>query len=134
MKLFQSLLLASPLVAGTLANGDGLKRATEPGFHADAQDDVYETDLFQGVNRKQEESSLNNSDLTYTWRTGRPESQPLGAQRAGERGPLLLQDIHLVDMLATFNRERIPERVVHARGSGAHGCKLALKPSDVPHE
>ncbi|KAJ7681123.1 catalase-like domain-containing protein [Mycena rosella] len=37
------------------------------------------------------------------------------------RGPLLLQDSHLIDLLSHFSRERIPERVVHAKGSGAHG-------------
>ena len=40
---------------------------------------------------------------------------------AGERGPLLLEDFHFNEKLAHFDRERIPERVVHARGSGAHG-------------
>jgi catalase len=40
---------------------------------------------------------------------------------AGSPGPALLQDIHLVDKLAHFDRERIPERVVHAKGAGAHG-------------
>ncbi|KAJ7681131.1 catalase-like domain-containing protein, partial [Mycena rosella] len=38
-----------------------------------------------------------------------------------QRGPLLLQDSHLIDLLSHFSRERIPERVVHAKGSGAHG-------------
>ena len=37
---------------------------------------------------------------------------------AGEYGPILLQDFNLVDKLAAFDRERIPERVVHAHGSG----------------
>ncbi|KAK4455818.1 catalase [Podospora aff. communis PSN243] len=36
-------------------------------------------------------------------------------------GPLLLQDFHLLDLLAHFDRERIPERVVHAKGAGAYG-------------
>jgi catalase len=40
---------------------------------------------------------------------------------AGPRGPIVLSDIHLIDKLAKFDRERIPERVVHAKGSGAHG-------------
>ena len=40
---------------------------------------------------------------------------------AGERGPTLLQDHHLLEKLAHFNRERIPERVVHAKAAGAHG-------------
>jgi Catalase len=40
---------------------------------------------------------------------------------AGPRGPVLMQDWQLVEKLATFNRERVPERVVHAKGSGAFG-------------
>ncbi|HEV7814970.1 MAG TPA: catalase [Janthinobacterium sp.] len=40
---------------------------------------------------------------------------------AGPRGPLLLQDFHLIEKLQHFNRERVPERVVHAKGSGAYG-------------
>ncbi len=43
------------------------------------------------------------------------------SQTAGADGPVLLQDQHLIEKLARFNRERIPERIVHARGSGAHG-------------
>jgi len=40
---------------------------------------------------------------------------------AGNRGPVLLQDVHLIEKLAHFNRERIPERIVHAKGAGAGG-------------
>ncbi len=40
---------------------------------------------------------------------------------AGDAGPILLHDHHLVQKMAQFNRERIPERVVHAKGAGAHG-------------
>lgn len=40
---------------------------------------------------------------------------------AGEYGPMLLQDFHYLDKMAAFDRERIPERVVHAKGAGAHG-------------
>jgi hypothetical protein len=39
----------------------------------------------------------------------------------GERGPILLQDINYLDEMAHFDRERIPERVVHAKGAGAFG-------------
>lgn len=39
----------------------------------------------------------------------------------GPQGPILLQDTHLIEKLAHFDRERIPERVVHAKGAGAHG-------------
>ena len=41
--------------------------------------------------------------------------------KAGGRGPTLLEDFHFQEKLSTFDRERIPERVVHARGTGAHG-------------
>jgi catalase len=41
--------------------------------------------------------------------------------KAGPRGPTLLEDFHLREKLTRFDHERIPERVVHARGSGAHG-------------
>jgi catalase len=36
----------------------------------------------------------------------------------GPRGPMLLQDVELLEVIARFNRERIPERVVHAKGTG----------------
>jgi catalase len=41
--------------------------------------------------------------------------------KAGERGPTLLEDFHLREKITRFDHERIPERVVHARGTGAHG-------------
>lgn len=43
------------------------------------------------------------------------------SQTAGVDGPVLLQDVQLIQKLQRFDRERIPERVVHARGTGAHG-------------
>ncbi|KAJ7740953.1 catalase [Mycena maculata] len=57
----------------------------------------------------------------YTTSNGAPVSEPYAAQRLGLLGPLLLQDFHHIDLLAHFDRERIPERVVHAKGAGAHG-------------
>ncbi|MBL0062071.1 MAG: catalase [bacterium] len=52
---------------------------------------------------------------------GAPVPDDLNSMTAGERGPVLAQDIHLFDKLAHFDRERIPERVVHAKGAGAGG-------------
>jgi catalase len=60
-------------------------------------------------------------NAAYTTSNGAPVSEPYGAQKAGINGPLLLQDFHHIDLLAHFDRERIPERVVHAKGAGAHG-------------
>ena len=56
-----------------------------------------------------------------TTESGAPVADNQHSQTAGPGGPVLLQDQHLVEKLARFNRERIPERVVHARGSGAYG-------------
>ncbi|CCE83525.1 Piso0_004103 [Millerozyma farinosa CBS 7064] len=57
----------------------------------------------------------------YTNSNGCPIPEPFATQRIGKHGPLLLQDFNLIDSLAHFDRERIPERVVHAKGSGAYG-------------
>lgn len=58
---------------------------------------------------------------TYTTSNGCPIMDPEASLRVGQNGPLLLQDFHLIDLLAHFDRERIPERVVHAKGAGAYG-------------
>ena len=52
---------------------------------------------------------------------GAPIGDVRSSQTAGANGPVLLQDWNLVQRLARFDRERIPERVVHARGAGAFG-------------
>jgi catalase len=56
-----------------------------------------------------------------TTASGIPVADNQNSVSAGPRGPLLLQDMHLIEKLQHFNRERIPERVVHAKGSGAYG-------------
>ncbi|TXK50497.1 catalase [Pontibacter qinzhouensis] len=56
-----------------------------------------------------------------TTNTGAPVGNNQNSKTAGENGPVLLEDVHLIEKLAAFDRERIPERVVHARGAGAYG-------------
>jgi catalase len=56
-----------------------------------------------------------------TTASGRPYAEIENSMTVGNRGPILLQDYFLHEDLAHFNRERIPERVVHAKGSGAFG-------------
>ncbi|MGY2373142.1 catalase [Pseudomonas sp. SDO524_S393] len=53
--------------------------------------------------------------------SGAPVGDNQNSQTAGPEGPVLLQDSHLLEKLQRFDRERIPERVVHARGTGAFG-------------
>lgn len=56
-----------------------------------------------------------------TTASGVPVGSNQNSQTAGPRGPVLLQDFHLQEKLAHFVRERIPERIVHAKGVGAYG-------------
>lgn len=56
-----------------------------------------------------------------TSETGRPIPDNQNVETAGPRGPMLMQNAWYIEKLAHFNRERIPERVVHAKGSGAFG-------------
>ncbi len=56
-----------------------------------------------------------------TTASGRPYYENEDSMTAGPRGPVLLQDYYLHEKLAHFNRERIPERIVHAKGTGAFG-------------
>ncbi|KAM3080110.1 hypothetical protein ACMFMF_003522 [Clarireedia jacksonii] len=68
-----------------------------------------------------DDRNAKSGDTVYTTSNGVPMPHPYETQRMGENGPLLLQDFHLIDLLSHFDRERIPERVVHAKGGGAHG-------------
>ncbi len=61
------------------------------------------------------------SKKPYTTSQGAPVRDDLNSMTAGVHGPVLAQDIHMFDKLAHFDRERIPERVVHAKGAGAWG-------------
>src|SRR5437016_14271368 len=58
---------------------------------------------------------------TMTHATGSPVVDNTNIQTAGPRGPALLQDIWLIEKMAHFDREVIPERRMHAKGWGAHG-------------
>ncbi|MEC4117738.1 catalase [Myroides phaeus] len=58
---------------------------------------------------------------TLTTNSGAPVGDNQNSKTIGNNGQVLLEDIHLIDKLAAFDRERIPERVVHARGAGAFG-------------
>ncbi|GAA6207389.1 catalase [Cognatishimia sp. WU-CL00825] len=62
------------------------------------------------------------TDKQLTTTAGAPISDNQNSQTAGERGPVLMQDYQLIEKLAHQNRERIPERVVHAKGWGAFGA------------
>src|SRR5260370_35287574 len=56
-----------------------------------------------------------------TTSSGRPVGDNQNSITAGPRGPGLMEDYLLFEKMAQFNRERIPERIVHAKGAGAYG-------------
>ncbi|QDU59690.1 Catalase [Planctomycetes bacterium Pan216] len=64
---------------------------------------------------------------TLTTASGIPVGDNQNSITAGPRGPVLLEDLHLLEKLAHFNRERIPERIVHAKGAGAYGTLTVTK-------
>jgi len=71
------------------------------------------------MNRSIDNSPPSSEQLTTS--AGNPIADNQTSLSAGPRGPLLLQDYQLLEKLAHQNRERIPERAVHAKGWGAHG-------------
>jgi catalase len=68
---------------------------------------------------------------TMTTDAGRPVGDNQNSLTVGPRGPVVFEDFLLFEKMAHFNRERIPERVVHAKGSGAHGHFVCTNP-DMP--
>lgn len=68
-----------------------------------------------------------NKDVKQTTAFGTPVWDDNNVITAGPRGPVLLQSTWFLEKLAAFDRERIPERVVHAKGSGAYGTFTVTK-------
>ena len=73
------------------------------------------------IDQFEQEAFTNPESETLTTSLGVPVGDNQNSLKAGERGPSLLEDFLLRDKLIHFDRERIPERVVHARALGAHG-------------
>src|SRR6185436_10360497 len=67
-------------------------------------------------------------DTVLTTDQGIPVPHTDDSLKAGLRGPTLLEDFHFREKITRFDHERIPERVVHARGSAAHGFFQVYKP------
>ncbi|MFS2047376.1 catalase [Variovorax sp. Varisp41] len=71
---------------------------------------------------------VDSSGQMLTTNQGVPIADNQNSLKAGARGPALLEDFILREKLTHFDHERIPERIVHARGSGAHGFFEAYEP------
>src|SRR5688572_15947628 len=71
---------------------------------------------------------VDSGGRTLTTNQGVPVADNQNSLKAGLRGPALLEDFILREKITHFDHERIPERIVHARGSGAHGFFECLRP------
>lgn len=72
-------------------------------------------------------SAQMNPHKTMTSNNGAPVGDNQNSKTVGEYGSVLLEDSYLIEKLASFDRERTPERVVHPRGAGASGYFEATK-------
>ena len=85
------------------------------------------------VSNQLQQYSERSSSSTITTSNGCPVDSITASLTAGPRGTIPLKDFVLIDHLAAFDRERIPERVVHAKGAGAFGyfevCELEINSS-----
>jgi catalase len=78
--------------------------------------------------RQEEEASSSSPSLPLRTSNGAPVDTLTASLTAGPKGPIVLQDFVLLDHFARFSRERIPERVVHAKGAGAFGYFIVTDP------
>src|ERR1700676_2917289 len=86
-----------------------------------ARERVHQRDICKGELMSAEEKKL-------TTEAGRPVGDNQNSLTVGPRGPVVFEDFQLFEKMAIFNRERIPERIVHAKGSGAYGYFVNANP------
>ena len=82
----------------------------------DQKDPLHEGNGTQGNGTPKQEANK-----TLTTRQGHPVTDNQNVRTVGRRGPTTLENYQFLEKITHFDRERIPERVVHARGAGAHG-------------
>lgn len=62
---------------------------------------------------------------------GTPVGEDQNSLTAGERGPILIRDVHLLEKIGHFNRKRIPERVAHTKGAGVDGYFEVIRDTEI---
>lgn len=75
----------------------------------------------QNGNERTGNGAASSGENILTTRQGHPVTDNQNSRTVGNRGPVTLENYQLLEKISHFDRERIPERVVHARGAGAHG-------------
>jgi len=105
-------------------DGAGTRRGSDPGTVAgeiEMKSVRYGEETVERPAGGETHQLAGPQDLVLTTQQGVPVSDDQNSLRAGPRGPTLLEDFHFREKIFHFDHERIPERVVHARGYGAHG-------------
>ncbi|MGE7604288.1 catalase [Peribacillus sp. NPDC097675] len=82
----------------------------------------------QSKNQQLEQYRVDDTGKKMTTNQGLRVSEDEQSLTAGDRGPTLMEDFHFREKMTHFDHERIPERIVHARGSGAHGYFQVYEP------
>ncbi|MFD1185363.1 catalase [Pontibacter rugosus] len=84
-------------------------------------------------NGKEQQNGSQQNGNQLTTRQGHPVTDNQNIRTVGNRGPATMENYHFIEKISHFDRERVPERVVHARGAGAHGVFEAYgKVGDQP--
>ena len=82
----------------------------------------------QSKQRQLDQYRVDDNGKKMTTNQGLRISEDEHSLKAGTRGPTLMEDFHFREKMTHFDHERIPERIVHARGSGAHGYFQVYEP------
>lgn len=110
---------------GSLAPADGSHQPaaepTPPGKQPTAPGSLKAPDTQNNKLKQLEVHRKNGADQSLTTNQGTRIANDQNSLRAGARGPTLLEDFIMREKITHFDHERIPERIVHARGSAAHG-------------
>ena len=116
-------LLEPPIPGAPSTQPPALEEPTEPRepLPTKPEQDAPETRTATGAETGSDKTARGEQGAYLTTAQGLRLPDTDHSLKAGERGPTLLQDHHLREKITHFDHERIPERVVHARGTGAHG-------------
>ncbi|MCZ4057895.1 catalase HPII [Pantoea sp. LMR881] len=110
---------------GSLAPGDGShtpsSHPTSPGKEPTAPGSLKSPAIHNAKLDQLEQNRKNGENAALTTNQGTRIANDQNSLRAGTRGPTLLEDFIMREKITHFDHERIPERIVHARGSAAHG-------------
>src|SRR6478609_6587080 len=82
---------------------------------------IHGTNVSGSGDSEDQRYAAGENEQTLTTRQGHPIRDNQNMRTVGDRGPATLENYQFIEKLSHFDRERIPERVVHARGAGAHG-------------